>query len=546
MNSNYFEKNKKKIIDLYNEKKFLELVKLGTKLLKLDSKDSQLLYLLGLSSINLEKFINAENYFKKLLKLKKTAELYYINGNIQKKLKKYYDAKASFENAIELNPNFSEAFNNLGNTNKMINKRDEAILCYQKAISLKHNNIEALISLSTILKEDKNYNHLIEIYKKILELDQKNIRTLYNLGSTYLFIGNITEGREYFKKIYQIDKNFIPSIRNYISITKIDYKNEIFRDLEKLEFNNLDNENKILLFNALSKGYFDLEKNDLAFKYLNKSNLLKKDNSNFLLDDHKKQFNKIKLLFRQIDEVKIEFNKISTIPIFIVGMPRSGTSLLEQILASHSKIYGAGELNFLQKVIDNLGLDKPKNFSNYFKTIRNYYIDQINKISDKPYIIDKLPLNFKWIGFIINSIPEAKIIHINRNPMAVCWSNYKTLFTDKGMDFTLSQDSITEYYTLYVDLMNYWTVKYNKKFIHVNYEEFVQNFEKNTATLLNYLNLEWEDRIKDYSKVNRIVTTASFQQVREKIKKNTSKEWQKYSKYLHKMQENLSKFKINF
>ena len=546
MNSNYFEKNKKKIIDLYNEKKFLELVKLGTKLLKLDSKDSQLLYLLGLSSINLEKFINAEKYFKKLLKLKKTAEFYYINGNIQKKLKKYYDAKASFENAIELNPNFSEAFNNLGNTNKIINKRDEAILCYQKAILLKHNNIEALISLSTILKEDKNYNHLIEIYKKILKLDEKNIKTLYNLGSAYLFIGNISEGREYFKKIYQIDKNFIPSIRNYISITKIDYKNEIFRDLEKLEFNNLDNENKILLFNALSKGYFDLEKNDLAFKYLNKSNLLKKDNSNFLLDDHKKQFNKIKLLFRQIDEVKIEFNKISTIPIFIVGMPRSGTSLLEQILASHSKIYGAGELNFLQKVIDNIGLDKPKNFSNYFKTIRNYYIDQINKISDKPYIIDKLPLNFKWIGFIINSIPEAKIIHINRNPMAVCWSNYKTLFTDKGMDFTLSQDSITEYYTLYLDLMNYWTVKYNKKFIQVNYEEFVQNFEKNTATLLNYLNLEWEDRIKDYSKVNRIVTTASFQQVREKIKKNTSKEWKKYSKYLHEMQENLSKFKVNF
>ena len=546
MNSNYFEKNKKKILNLYNEKKFLELIKQGTKLLKLDSKDTQLIYLLGLSSINLQKFGDAEKYFKKLLQNKQSAELYYIYGNIQKKLNKYYDAIVSFENAIELKPDFSEAYNNLGNTKKIINKREEAILCYQKAISFKNNNIEALISLSVILKEDKNYDELIEVYKKILKLDEKNIKTLYNLGSAYLFKGNISEGREYFKKIYKIDKYYIPSIRNYVSITKIENKDEIFKDLETFEFNNLDNENKILFFNALSKGYFDLNKNIVAFKYLEKSNLLKKNLSNFLFDDHKKQFQKIKLLFQQIDNFKIEFNKISTIPIFIVGMPRSGTSLLEQVLASHSNIHGAGELNFLQKVIDNLGLEKPKNLSSYFKTIRNYYIDQVTKISDKPYVIDKLPLNFKWIGFIVNSLPEAKIIHINRNPMAVCWSNYKTLFTDTGMDFTLSQESIAEYYFLYVDLMNYWNLKYNKCFIDITYEKFVQDFQKSTVSILKYLNLNWEDEIKNYDKINRVVTTASFQQVREKIKKNTSKEWEKYSKYLTKMQSSLSKFKIKY
>ena len=186
------------------------------------------------------------------------------------------------------------------------------------------------------------------------------------------------------------------------------------------------------------------------------------------------------------------------------------------------------------------------NYKDYFYTVRNYYMNQITKISDKPFIIDKLPLNFKWIGFIRNSLPEAKIIHISRNPMAVCWSNYKTLFTDRGMDFTLSQESIAEYYHLYVDIMNYWKNKYNKNLLNINYDNYVKNFEKDTKSILNFLNLEWEEKIKSFDKTNRVVTTASFQQVRGKIKKDTSKEWKKYSDNLNRMQQAVAKFKINF
>lgn len=546
MNSNYFEKNKNKILNLYKEQKFLELIKLGDKLIKHNSNDAQLIYLLGLSSINLKKYTDAEKYFEKLLLIKKNPEIYYIHGNIQKKLKKYNNAIASFESAIKLKSDFSEAYNNLGNTKKIINQREEAISCYRKAIEFKNNNIEALISLSVILKEDRNYKDLIEVYKSILKLDNNNVKTLYNLGSAYLFTGDISKGRKYFEKIFEIDASFVPSMRNYVSITEINSKNKIFSELEKLDEVSIDNENKILLYNALSKGFFDQNKVDLAFDYLNKSNSLKRNLSNFSMDDQKDQFRKIKLLFDKIGNNVINFSKISTIPIFIVGMPRSGTSLLEQILASHSKIYGAGELNFLQKVIDKIGLDSPSNYKDYFYTVRNYYMNQITKISDKPFIIDKLPLNFKWIGFIRNSLPEAKIIHISRNPMAVCWSNYKTLFTDRGMDFTLSQESIAEYYHLYVDIMNYWNNKYNKTLLNIDYDNYVKNFEKDTKSILNFLNLEWEEKIKSFDKTNRVVTTASFQQVRGKIKKDTSKEWKKYSDNLNRMQQALAKFKINF
>ena len=317
--------------------------------------------------------------------------------------------------------------------------------------------------------------------------------------------------------------------------------------LEEISLTTINNEDKILLNNALSKGYFDLNKQKLAFMCLKECNLLKKNESKFSMVDQKKKFEDIKKFFLNIDNEKIKLNsEIKIKPIFIVGMPRSGTSLLEQILSSHTEIYGAGELNFLQKIVDNLGLKKPSNMSEYFQKIREYYYDKIYKISQNHFIIDKLPLNFRWIGFIVKSFPEAKIIHIRRNPMAVCWSNYKTLFVDEGMDFTLSQKDIADYYGMYFDLMKFWKKEFNHNIIEISYEDYVKDFEGNTKKILKYLDLNWEVQMKNYAKTSRSVTTASYQQVRENIKKNTSEIWKKYRVHLKEMENTLENLKIKF
>ena len=237
---------------------------------------------MGLASIKLENFIKAEKYFELLIPLKKSHELYYIFGNIQKKLKKYKSAITSFENAIELKPDFSEAYNSLGNAKKLLDFKDEAEQCYRKAISLKEDNIEAHLNLTNILKERNKYQDLILIYQKILKLDEKNVKTIYNLGSAYLFLGEISKAREYFKKGISIDQKHLPSYRNYISVTKIDKKNDVFKKLIDFNFDELDVDDKILFFNALSKSYFDLNNISQGFNYLNKSNLLKKKSLNFL------------------------------------------------------------------------------------------------------------------------------------------------------------------------------------------------------------------------------------------------------------------------
>ncbi|MBD1153923.1 tetratricopeptide repeat protein, partial [Pelagibacterales bacterium SAG-MED23] len=211
MNSNIFDEKKIKILELFKKKKFQEAIDAGNKLLREKNDDTQLINLLVTASINLQKFTDAEKYIKELLNLKKTDQIFNICGNIQKKLKKYNQAIISYEKAISLNPNFSEAYNNLGNTKKIINEREQAVSCYKKAVDLKADNFQALFNLSNIYKEDNNYKDLIGVYDKILDLDKNNIKTLYNLGSAHLFLGNISKGKEYFKRVFEIDKSHIPS-----------------------------------------------------------------------------------------------------------------------------------------------------------------------------------------------------------------------------------------------------------------------------------------------------------------------------------------------
>ena len=547
MNSNNFDKEKKSLITFFSKQKFLEVIKNGTKLHKQAPDNTQIIRILGITSINIQNFVEAEKYFKKLSSIEKNADNFYTLGNIQKKNNKFNEAVISFENALKINPNFSEAHNNLGNTKKTLNKKDEAINHYKKAISLKKDNIAALINLSTILKESNNYEELLEIYEKILNLDPKNIKTLYNLGTAHLFLGNTSKAREYFENIIEIDKFNIPSFRNYVSTLKIDASNRIFKIFKNIDLSTLNYENKVLLLDALSKCFFDMDTIDLAFDCLDKCNQLKRKNSSFSMKEQEILFRKIKSFFTDISNYDLDFKEIIKIkPIFIIGMPRSGTSLIEQILSTHSKIYGAGELNYLQKIIDKSGLEKPNNMKNYFSEIREYYYSQITKISNNSFIIDKLPSNFRWVGFIIKAFPEAKIIHIERNPMAVCWSNYKNFFLDTGLDFNLTQKDVAKYYSMYSNLMNFWNSKYKNKIFNVNYEIFVQNFEENSKKILNYLDLSWEDQLLEYQKTNRPVTTASHQQVREKIKKDTSEKWKIYSNYLKVMRETLTTFNIKY
>ena len=520
---------------------------MGTKLIKKNSQDFELFYALGFSAINLQNYIDAEKFFKTILKLKKNAYIFYIYGNIQSKLKDYNEAISSFKNAINLNPNFSEAYNNLANAYKLINNIDEAIKNYNQSIEKDKKNLTAYFNLAVLFKEIKKYRESKKIYENILTIDKNNTTAKHDLGSIESVMGNFNSARKYFIDCIDQNTSNYKSFKNYIEITNINKKDAVFNKLKNLPHEYETEENQVDIFYSLSKGYFDIGDKKKGFEYLEYGKKIKKNLSKFSIKRERKKFQNLKDYFDKYNLVEVKnLIKISKIPIFILGMPRSGTTLIEQILSAHSKIYGAGELTYLPKIIDRFYIKDKISYSDTINNIRHFYSKAILNLSNKKHITDKLPLNFKWIGFIAKAFPEAKIIHLKRNPMAVCWSNYKINFRDKGMEFTLSQEDLAEYYSLYSELMDFWLEKFRKKIININYENFVQDYEENIKSILNNLDLNWEDNIKHYNKIDRPVETASLHQVRGKIIKNTSDDWKNYKEYMLKSQEILKSKKIVF
>ncbi len=546
MNSSDFLRKKKNILESFNKGKFEKVIKSARKLLK-KNNDFQLLYALSVSYLTLSKYEEAEIFFKRIVSLKPSAENNYIYGNIQKQLKNYNEATKYFLKAVNLKPDYSEAFNNLGNTKLKLGFINEAVENYKKAISTNKNNFQAYFNLAHLYNENKDYDNLKKILHDVLKLDENNTTALNDLGYLNLILGNIEEGRKLFEKVINIDEKHIRALKNYFLITKVNSENQYLKKLEKLDLSDASYEDKIFAYTSLSKCNFDLNNSDKALKYLEVSNDLKKSKSDFNIGKEKKLFENIHKLFSQkINETIVHENKLKFTPVFILGMPRSGTTLLEQVISSHSKVHGAGELNYLPKIIDKFQINKPNNFENFIKKLRSEYHSMVSSLSNKSFIIDKLPMNFRWIGFITKAFPEAKIIHIHRNPMAICWSNYKINFPDPGMDFSLNQKNTAEYYVLYNNLMKFWFNNLKNKIINLNYEHFVNNFENETNILIKKIGLNWEENLKNYDKNNRPVQTASLLQVRGKIKKNTSDEWKKYKDKLKIMQETLKSANIEF
>ncbi len=546
MNTSDFLEKKKNILDNFNKGRFQKVIKFVKKLLN-KNNDFQLLYALSVSYLTLKKYEEAEQFFKRIILLKPNAENNYIYGNILKQLKNYNEASKYFLKAVSLKPDYSEAYNNLGNTKLKLGSINEAVENYKKAISSNKNNLQAYFNLAHLYNEKKDYDNLKKILLDVLKLDENNTTALNDLGYLNLILGNIEEGRQLFEKVIKIDDKHIRALKNYFLITKVNSENQYLKKLEKIDLSSASYEDKLFAYTSLTKCNFDLNNSYKALKYLEETNNLKKSQSNFSIEIEKKLFENIQKLFLQKFNKPINHkNKLKFTPVFILGMPRSGTTLLEQIISSHSKVHGAGELNYLPKIIDEFNINKPNNFEDFIKKLRIEYHSIVSSLSNKPFIIDKLPMNFRWIGFIIKAFPEAKIIHIQRNPMAICWSNYKINFPDPGMDFSLSQKNTAEYYVLYNNLMKFWFNNLKNKIINLNYEDFVNNFENETHILIKKIGLNWEEDLKNYYKNNRPVQTASLLQVRGKIKKNTSDEWKKYKNQLKIMQETLKSANIEF
>ena len=479
-------------------------------------------------------FKKAEILGKELsLKYPEVAYLYNIVGLTLNAQKKTDEAIKNYLKGIDLEPNSAILYDNLGTAYKSKGLYDKAFNSYEKSIKLDSTKPEPYNNLGSLLLNRGDFKNAVENFKKALKINNNFFPSHYNLGITFTNIGKFDEAKKHLKKTIEINPHFFSAHRNLSKLIKYKLNDDHFISLKKIYndtiYKNLD---KTEIAFALGKAYEDVNDYKKSFKFYKSGNDLRKEKSNFVINDEKKDFNNIKNFFN-IKIFKNNINKLKSESkfIFILGMPRSGTTLVEQILSSHKKVFGGDEINLFPKLVKknfiinnkytlgnksiNLTFDE---YCNYLKVLSN----------NSPVITDKLPINFKWIGFIKLVFPNAKIIHCNRNPKDICLSIFKNYFVSKNLNFAYSLDDIVQFYNLYSDLMKFWKELLKDEIIDINYENLVNNTNHEIKKLIKKCDLPWDDNCLQFYKNQRPIKTASDTQARKKIYKFSINSWEFY------------------
>ena len=426
----------------------------------------------------------AEKKIKKLIyKFPSIPILYNLMGLIASGKFNFNDSINYYKKAIKLKPDYAEAYNNIGNCYNSLGSYIDAEFCFKKAIKLNNNLIESYNNLGNLYKSINKFKNSLTYFKKAIKINPNAFLIHNNLGLLYKSLGDINNARKEFEKTLLINIKFSPAHRNLSQVTKYKINNKHFIELKNIICNeNLSNIDKREISFALGKAYEDIKDFDNAFKYYNMANQIVRKNLFYDINEDKKFFEEIKKIFSA--NLLKKFNNIgnkSKKPIFILGMPRSGTTLVEQILSSHPGVYGADELNYLNDLGNkfyNNEISNQKN--NFFKNIGNSYIKKIEQLSTSKKITDKYPLNFKWIGLIKLILPKAKIIHCVRDPKDTCFSIFKNFFQSKKMGFAYNLTDLVGYYNLYSNLMKHWEDVLPGFIYKLDYEKLITNQKKET------------------------------------------------------------------
>ncbi len=430
---------------------------------------------------------------------------------------------------------------------KNFGQLDDAAACYLKALDIKPDYLEALVNLGNILKDQGHFDKARENYKRALEIDNDCNGALLGLGHIYAIDGDAKASEDGLNRALRHNPNDLEG-RFLLAMTrKTQIGDENLDKLMEIEETAqrshalLPDQKAILLHFALGKCFDDLGEFDRAFPHFIIGSKLKRATFEYDAEQMTRQFSEVIRVFDQttIDQLRGGGNS-SRMPIFVLGMPRSGTTLIEQILASHPEVYGAGELLDMLIIIQReaSGLTGyPNNIPGLNRTIltewADEYVDALHQRNpDARYITDKKPDNFWAIGLIHVMLPNAKIIHVNRNPVDTCLSCFTKLFSG-SMKHTYNLGELGRYYVDYSRLMEHWRkVLPAGAFMDVQYEEVISDLESQVRRILDYCGLEWNDACVEFYKHKRSIGTASMGQARMPIYKSSVERWKSYEKYL--------------
>jgi len=500
---------------------------------------------------NIQKFLNQSNFkealilVNKLLKKdKKNPFLFNIKGVILFQDGQTNNAIEAYSSAIKFAPDFFDAFNNLGMAYQKKKYYDKAIVFLKKAISLKEDYIEARHNLAIVYDNMDEPYEAIEELKLLLQYNPKHSTSLRLLGDIYNRVNNIQEALRFHeqslkselshKNLYKLGMDYFylgnkDKAMDCLRVT-LPYHMESFYALatySDYEFSKLDldflaktfmedkdaNQRAVAGF-SLAKILKKKKEYEKSFEVLVKANELRSmligpfDQESFL-----KNIKKIEECYLSLKELKLDFMLSDLNPIFILGSPRSGTTIIEQIISNHPDIYGAGEVNKLHRLMDDMILNK--NISkDTLEKLRQSYYSFIKKMTTKKYFIDKTPFNSFYLGLIKRIFPESITINTHRDFKSVAFSMYENNFD--ALNFTFRQEDIIFYLKNYKKNIEFWG---NQKFANhmvIDLEKFIKDKDIEMKKFFSLLNLDFKKEYLNHTKNEHPVYTASAGQVRSK------------------------------
>ena len=465
------------------------------------------------------------------------------------------DAEFILESAVEFEPENNLARFDYMNVLYRRQKYKEALNQATLLLKSEPNNLDYKIGFANQSVAVGNYDQALLIYEEALSKVKNRSDLFLVYGHALKTIGKTEDAILSYRSAYAARNNFGDA---YWSLANL--KTYKFLDTEVdtmkvyMDDPNTSIDDQAHFCFALGKHYEDNSLYKDAFNCFTRGNDLRKSQLDYTPALMSQRFEaQKKVCDKKLFNSKIDMGSLAKDPIFIVGLPRAGSTLIEQILASHSKIEGTYELPNIAAIAYELGGRRKKNEEpKYPACLSELSGEQMKKFGDAyisdtmvhrrplPYFIDKMPNNFRHIGLISLILPNAKIIDARRNPMACCFSGFKQLFAS-GQEFTYGLDEIGTYYKDYINLMSHWNKVLPGKIYKVQYENVVSNTETEVRKLFKFLELPFEKECLDFYKTKRSVRTASSEQVRQPIYSSGVDQWRNYEDFLMPLEVALGK-----
>ena len=459
-------------------------------------------------------------------------------------MEKYLDAEKNFQIALSIQPNNFEIHSNYGLLLVATHRPKEAIQHFLRAIHFMPEKADFYLNLGNAYRNNNEPEQALTAYLRAIELNKTLSAAYFSLAEIYRQRRDFGSAEKYLTAAIDHDPNTFNCYTKLVSIKKFTKSDEILIDkiMALGKQDNLSDKQKTIFYFSMGKIYNDLKQHQSAFNYYLQGNEYRKKLSPYTIKNDLDFMERIKITFSQeaLSNLSVSGNNNSR-PIFIVGMPRSGTTLTEQILSSHPDIYGAGELSYISSIcrggIDRLQKNIPFRLEEIIKqeTIKNFsnqYLSNLEQINQSSlHVVDKMPHNFLHIGWIHLMFPNSTIIHIKRNPVDTCLSCYFQNFFP-GHSYSDDLQTLGEYYLAYQALMQHWEKVLPNRVLTIQYEDLVSNHKETTSRILQRIGLPWHDNCLEHDKNNRVPNTASHWQACQPTYTSSVQRWMNYQPYI--------------